>query len=327
MIVVVSHLGDPHAVRVVEVLRAAGEDVVLLDLGDLPERASLTVDFDDCACGRPKLLLRTQAGEEHDLAGARSVWWRRPQAVDLTAITDPSVHVFAAGEWHEAVSGLWQLIDAPWMNPPARDDTAGRKLLQLQVARRLGLAIPRTMATSDPEEAARFIDRAGGARTIYKTFSCTHEVWRETRLVGPAERDALESVRLAPVIFQEYVEADVDIRATIVAGEVFAAAIHSRQTDYPVDFRMSLGQADVEPVTLPEDIVARLLALMDELGIVYGAFDLRRTPRGEHVFLEVNTAGEFLFIEERTGQPITEAVAGWLADPVRREALSALAAG
>jgi glutathione synthase/RimK-type ligase-like ATP-grasp enzyme len=325
MIVVISHLDDPHAVWVIERLRERGEDVVLLDLADLPARASLTVDFDDCACGRPRLVLRK--GEEvRDLSTARSVWWRRPQAVDLRMITDPDVHVFTAGEWHEAVQGLWQLIDAPWMNPPAHDDTASRKLLQLQIARELGLRIPRTLATSDPGEAARFLDRAGGERTIFKTFSCTHQVWRETRLVGRAEREALDAVRLAPVIFQEYVEVDADIRATIVGGEVFAAAIHSGTTDYPVDFRMSLGQARVEPVTLPEAVVGRLLALMARLGIVYGAFDLRRTPQGEHVFLEVNTAGEFLFVEERTGLPITDAVAGWLADPVGRE-LSALAAG
>ena len=42
---------------------------------------------------------------------------------------------------------------------------------------------------------------------------------------------------------------------------------------------------------------------------------MRRTPQGEHVFLEVNTAGEFLFVEERTGQPISRAIADWLARP------------
>jgi glutathione synthase/RimK-type ligase-like ATP-grasp enzyme len=55
---------------------------------------------------------------------------------------------------------------------------------------------------------------------------------------------------------------------------------------------------------------------MTRLGLVYGAIDMRRTPDGEYVFLEVNTAGEFLFIEDRTGQPISSAVAKWLARPV-----------
>jgi len=328
MIVVISHAGDPHAMRVVEVLQARGEDVLLLDLSAFPDGASITADYDDCACGRPLLGYRTTTGEERDLAAARAVWWRRPQAVDLAAIGDPHLHAFTAGEWHEATHGLWQLMEAPWMNSPGQDEVAGRKLWQLQCARRLGLRIPRTLVTSDPDAARAFLDRAPDAVTVFKTFSCTHQIWRETRLVGPTERAALDSVRLAPVIFQEYVRAEADLRVTIIGDQVFAAAIHSAATDYPVDFRMSIAQARVEPTVLPEDISDRLLALMDQLGIVYGAFDLRRTPEGEHVFLEVNTAGEFLFVEERTGQPITEGVADWLADPVGRgRALSAQAAG
>ena len=62
MIVVISHAGDPHAVRVIELLRRHGKDVVLLDLSLFPTRASLTVDYDDCACGRPRLRYRTQDG-------------------------------------------------------------------------------------------------------------------------------------------------------------------------------------------------------------------------------------------------------------------------
>jgi glutathione synthase/RimK-type ligase-like ATP-grasp enzyme len=115
------------------------------------------------------------------------------------------------------------------------------------------------------------------------------------------------------VIFQEYVPADVDLRITVVGKRVFAAAIHSQETDYPTDFRMSLGQAEVEAVELPREVEERLLALIDRLGLAYGAVDMRRTPEGEHVFLEVNTAGEFLFVEERTGQPIARALAELLA--------------
>ena len=48
---------------------------------------------------------------------------------------------------------------------------------------------------------------------------------------------------------------------------------------------------------------------MRRLGIVYGAIDLRRTPDGRHVFLEVNPAGQWLFVEQATGQPIARALA------------------
>jgi hypothetical protein len=40
----------------------------------------------------------------------------------------------------------------------------------------------------------------------------------------------------------------------------------------------------------------------------------RRRRGGEHVFLEVNPSGQWLGFEERTGQPITRALARLLAD-------------
>lgn len=313
MIVVISSPSDPHAERVVATLRADGQEVLLLDLSDLPDRATLTIDYDGATA--PRLRYSGPAGPV-DLSQAQSVWWRRPQAVELSAITDPDVVAFTYGEWQEAINGMWQLMDAPWMNPPARDEVAARKALQLRVAAELGLRVPRTLITSNPAEARAFIDREGVGRTIYKTFSCTHAIWRETRLVGPAELDELERVRLAPVIFQEFIPAGVDLRVTAVGGRLFPAAIDPTGTDYDVDFRMSLGQAQVAAAELPAEVEKRLLALMERLGLVYGAIDVRRTPDGEHVFLEVNTAGEFLFVEDRTGQPITRALADWLATPL-----------
>jgi hypothetical protein len=287
-------------------LRELRVPVVLLDLADLPDRATLTIDYDG---GSPRLEYARDGGPPLDLRTLRSVWWRRPQPPAPSGIGDLGVRAFTLNEWDEAVHGLWQLLDTRWVNDPVRDQVAARKALQLAVAADVGLAVPATLVTSDPDRARAFIDSRNGTQTIFKTFSCTHEIWRETRLVRPDELPLLDSVRLAPVIFQEYVPADVDLRITVVGKRVFAAAIHSQETDYPTDFRMSLGQAEVEAVDLPRDVEERLLALMARLGLAYGAVDMRHTPEGEHVFLEVNTAGEFLFVEERTGQPIARALA------------------
>ena len=60
---------------------------------------------------------------------------------------------------------------------------------------------------------------------------------------------------------------------------------------------------------MPDEVVVKLRAFMGVLGLIYSAIDMRLTPDGEYVFLEVNPAGQWLFIEDRTGQPITAAVA------------------
>ena len=312
MIAVVSYPDDLHAQAVMTHLREADVPVVLFDLADLPDRATLTIGYENG--GSPWLEYRHEDAPPLDLGTVRSVWWRRPRAADPTSISDPHALLFAANEWQEAIGGLWQLLDAKWVNDPVRDEVAARKALQLRVAAEVGLTVPRTLVTSDPERARAFIDERGGEETVFKTFSCTHEIWRETRLISGNERELLDSVRFAPVIFQEYIPADVDLRITIIGRQLFAAAIHSQATDYQVDFRMSLGQAKVEPASLPAEIEERLLELIDRLGLVYGAVDMRRTPTGEHVFLEVNTAGEFLFVEERTGQPIARTLAALLAN-------------
>lgn len=310
MIVVISHPADLHAQRVTDALRARGREAFLLDLADLPASATLSID----PAGPTTVSLRHTAGAV-DLSAATAVWWRRPQHVVLDAIGDPDARGFAYGEWHEAIHGAYQLMPCPWMNPLHADEVASHKALQLAFAPQVGLRVPETLMTSDADAAREFVARqeAQGRRAVYKIFAATHQVWRETRLVGPADLEHLPSLHLAPVIFQEYVPAVADIRVTLVGDRVFAMSISGGPE---VDFRLGLGRARTSAFDLPEPVVTALGALMTRFGLVYGAVDLRLTAEGELVFLEVNPAGEFLFVEAGAGHPVTDAVADWLCDPV-----------
>ena len=311
MILVISHEQDPHADRVIQHLRTSGQEVLLFNLTELPDRATLTIDYN--CCSRPRIEFARLSGETFDLSTVRSVWWRRPQVPDLAAVTDPQVNLFTANEWSEAINGLWQLLDARWMNDPTSDDAASRKARQLRVAAEVGLKTPRTLITSDPGRARAFIQAQGVTNTIYKTFSCTHAVWRETRLLRPEDMAQIDAVRVAPVIFQQFIPAESDLRITHVGGEFYTAAIRSAPHQGLVDFRMSVGDAMMSTEELPGGVADKLRALIERLGLVYGAIDMRRTPDGEYYFFEVNTAGEFLFVEDRTNLPISRAIASWLA--------------
>jgi hypothetical protein len=44
----------------------------------------------------------------------------------------------------------------------------------------------------------------------------------------------------------------------------------------------------------------------------YGAIDIILTTGGRHVFLELNPAGEFFWLERAPGLPISEAIADLL---------------
>lgn len=247
-----------------------------------------------------------------DLTAARSVWWRRPQQVSLESVADPAARGFCYGEWHEALHGLYTLLECPWMNPVLADQTASHKALQLAVAPGIGLRAPRTLMTSDADEVRAFVDLLGLENVVYKIFAATYDVWRETRRLAADDLDLLDRLNLAPVIFQEYVPGGADIRVTVVGDELFAMAIDG-QGSPDIDFRLRMRSAATTATTLPDDVAQGVRALMAHFGIVYGGVDFRRTPDGEYVFLEVNPAGEFLFCEYGAGLPITDAVAGWLA--------------
>ena len=282
----------------------------MFDTAQFPRAMSLAVDPGDGETWRAEA---TVDGTTRDLTQTRVVWWRRPLPFGLDdAVSADADRQFAYAECQQAIAGLWAALDATWINDPERDERASRKLWQLRVAPQLGLRTPRTCITNDPCKAREFIDAEGGAPVIYKAFAGTDRAWRETRILRDDERDALESVRYAAVIFQEHIPAVADVRVTIVGDDVFAAEIHSEDSAYPVDFRMDMDAARVLPHKLPDEIEARLHALMDAAGLVYGAVDLRLTPAGEYVFLEINPAGQWLFVERLTGQPITAALSAYM---------------
>lgn len=309
MILVISHPGDDHARGVVERCGDNGQRVVVFDLARYPLDMPLTQHFG--ADASPRTLV-TLDGRQLDLGEVRTVWWRRPQPFALADGLDADVGSFAYSECGEAMSGMLHTLDAAWVNPPVLDEVAHHKPYQLAVARDAGLAVPRTLITNDPDAARAFVDEVGLGRVVYKTFLATVEHWRETRLLRDAELADLDSLRLAPTIFQERVDATGDVRVTVVGDEVFATHITTAPGTYELDYRMDLRSARFAATDLPGATLSAIRTLMDRLGLVYGAIDLLRQADGNHVFLEINPAGEWLFAEARTGQDITGAVASLL---------------
>lgn len=311
MILIISSEHDDHAQAVLDRLHESETKTRLLDLSDFPQNHQLSIRYDRSG-GQQVVLVRES--DTLTLTDCDVVWWRRPQPFALHPTIDTHVdHNFAYTECQAAVDGLWRTLDAVWINNLAKNAEAAHKVYQLQLAQSVGFEIPPTLITNNPEEARAFVDEHGPESTVYKSFAATEQAWRETRVLEAAEVEQLDSVRFAPVIFQEYIPADVDLRITVMGEQLFAAAIHSQETDYPIDYRMRMDEARVEPFDLPTGILEKIRAYMFNLGLVYGAIDMRLTPDGEFVFLEINPAGQWLFIEHRTGQPMTETFASLLA--------------
>lgn len=70
--------------------------------------------------------------------------------------------------------------------------------------------------------------------------------------------------------------------------------------------------------SLSEEMKSKCRAMLDMLGLLYGAFDFVRTPEGDLVFLEVNPTGEWAWLEDRLGFPMLKSASagrsffGWV---------------
>jgi hypothetical protein len=252
-----------------------------------------------------------------DLSRVRALWWRRPLPPRPPRAFPVARAERAVRQTLSSVLGLVASLDrqALLVNHPWRDDVAGQKTFQLAVAERVGLRVPATLVTSDGEAARRFLAGRGEAGAVVKAVHATAQDWRRTRRTGPGN-GAARGLRHVPAILQERVPG-VDVRVTAVGDELFAAEIDARRSPSPDDYRGFERRCRFARCRLPAGVERGLRALLRELGLVYGAADLRRRDDGAWFFLEVNPGGQWLFVEERTGLRITEAVAALLDGPAR----------
>jgi hypothetical protein len=244
-----------------------------------------------------------------DLDKVTAVWYRRAIQPGFTAGLPPSERIFVAGELRHLAMGLVLNPDVIWVNPIDRVSVAEHKLYQLRIAQQLGFRVPRTLVCSNPLELRAFC-MENEAGTICKPIfhgmfideTSSYSVY--TRRVTAESIDA-GSVQSCPVLLQEEIPRSADVRATFIGPQCFVADIKGEAS--LVDWRDPDLSICYSESTLSDTVQAMCRAMLEKLGLKYGAFDFVRRPDGELVFLEINPTGEWAWLEERLGFPMREA--------------------
>ena len=311
---------DPTVDPVVRSLTAKGARVFRVDTSYFPRRLSFaTSDFD----GADRAVMRHHDGEidrEVDLNALSGVWYRRPTAFEFGDDMGEAEREFARYEAQHGVGGIFRSTDCLWMNRPDLDAVADLKPYQLKLAKKAGLRVPRTLLTNDPDEVARLAKQEGEGKLVYKSLSGgvihypgAFPSGLFTAVLGEEIDEHLPRVRHTICQFQEYIEKAYEVRLTVIGDSYFPVVIDSQgaertKVDWRADNQMNYG--DNRP--LPEDVVRRTRALLDELGLVYAAVDFIVTPDGEHVFLESNPNGQFMWMQNDLGLPMSDRIADLL---------------
>jgi glutathione synthase/RimK-type ligase-like ATP-grasp enzyme len=321
---IVTRTNDNESVEYVgRALERRGAKPFRLDTDLFPTKVRLSVRASDAGV-TGEIRSETDALEVSEIAGA---WHRRLEIGGKIPTTmDKRLRMPSVEESRRVLLGLLAGLRCPVVDPAARLRHAEHKQLQLEIARTVGLEIPRTLVTNDPAAVREFWDACEG-RVITKMMTgfAVVEEGREkvvfTTPLAEADLAGLDQLALCPMTFQEKLEKSVELRVTVVGERVFAASIDSGQMERSkTDWRRE-GLALIaawKPYTLPAAVEKGILGLMDAFGLNYGAIDVIVTPEGRHVFLEVNPAGEFFWLERECQMPISEAIADVMLGKAKR---------
>ncbi len=306
-VLVVGQYPDIHIETVTNALAERGVETICLDRHG-PDTVSARIN-----AFAPEAEVDTGDGPVA-LASAAAVWWRVKPAVpvEFAGGSGNENERFRWSEWKQLLGSLQALTpQAFWVNDLAQHREAALKTRQLVMARTLGLAIPDTVIGNDNLQVLDLFERH--ERVIYKTLSSylipPYDIIYTNEVFAPDIVASRENIRLAPGIFQEYIEKDFELRVTVVGTRVFACRIDSQSDDATrTDWRRDQFRDMYATFTLPADVKSKLLALHQQLGLHYAAYDFVVETSGRMVFLECNPGGQWLFIENASSLPITGAL-------------------
>lgn len=300
--------------RVADALRRRGAEPLRLDTDRYPTEVGLSSALSNDG-ERCTLAL---GDERVDLAELTAVWHRRlAVGARLPESMERQLRGAALEESARVLLGSLSRRDVFVLDPRPNLRRASDKELQLSLARGAGLDVPRTLISNEPAAVRAFADECGGdvVAKMMSSFAVYEDGQERVVFTNPLSRadlDDLTGLDLCPMTFQERLEKEVELRVTVVGRRVFTAAVESRRLERAREDWRREGVALMDawtPWELPAEAEAGLHALMDRLGLNYGAADFVVTPGGRCVFLEVNPSGEFFWLERNPGFPVSDALA------------------
>ncbi|HXC55681.1 MAG TPA: hypothetical protein VNU97_10310 [Rhizomicrobium sp.] len=309
-VVVLGTLDDKHVSSVVDHLAARGVEAACVDQVALWRD---TVTFEPASC-------RLRVGSR-SVSGCSLVWNRRiyHPALDQMSVGDRK---FARAEFGHALFGALMALTTRWFNAPEANRNAAYKAAQLRwAANDSRLRIPRSAITSNlahlrafiADRRTRYIVKALGRPMIENDegFEPLHTTLIDARLAR-----SLSDIRNAPCIVQEFIERQYEVRLNVIGDRVFATRMDTSRdaaigSGAEADGRFMADYRDIvhTAIEAPAGIAAACTEMCAYFGLRFGAFDFAVDRNGDWIFFEVNPYGQWYWIEEMTGQALSEAMA------------------
>jgi hypothetical protein len=185
---------DPQADLLIAELRRRSVPCVRWNTYEFPLSSLLTYRASNSGFGAEII----SDGRTIDLASIGSIWWQWDEPAGFPAGLNTAERRFAEREAELAVNALPAIGQFAWINHPTCERLANSKAGQLFAARTVGLEIPRTVITNNPDEVRAFIATAPG-QIVYKASSPPRNIAADKALfTGLVTDETLANLDLTP---------------------------------------------------------------------------------------------------------------------------------
>ena len=297
---------DLHALSVQAALRRRSIKCAILESDRIAGGEVISTSIGQTS----RAFCATADGQTIPVSEISLVWWRRPKApqqVDAEALTADQISLINNDSYASLVGMFGNAFRGKWISSPSATEYASNKPIQLAAAQSAGFRIPDSLITQSPSEVENFYLKHD-SQVIVKPVAGTPGPLLFTQPLQRHHLDAKESIKTCPTIYQELIPGTRHIRLNCFGNKSFAGLIQSTDLDWRPNLNVPVSRWPV-----PDHLHKQVRQTLDALGLEMGIVDLKETPDGEIVWLEVNPQGQFLFLEGLTGEPLTEIFADYLA--------------
>ena len=316
MVLCITHSNDFYTVDIViNKLKELGIEALRFNSDDFSYK--LKFDYEN-STGKQHLKLVTTDFEISSDA-IQAVWYRKLWNIAIPENLDLDYQRIYNQEYLTMRSIFFEALkDIPWMNPMWIDhQISDNKFEQLTIASKSGLQIPKSLFSNNAESVKKFFYSECQQQMIAKLHGALsrsmsgNTPFFPTTTIEEESLEELDSLVYCPMIFQEKIEKQYELRIVYVDGEFFTGKINATMSEKgATDWRAS---NDIRPswehYDLPLEICKSLHLMMTTMKLFFGAIDMIRAKNGHYIFLEVNPQGEWGMLQKDLGLKIGETIA------------------
>ena len=266
---------------------------------------------------REDIRINNAVGQTCTMDQIGSAWYRRPNYFGPTKINEESTVDKSINREILAVQD--SIIDKipikTWLNDPSEMRKINSKIAQLELAKDIGFKIPDTIISNDVAIFREFLEehRQIIIKPLKEFMYYENGEYKSlfSTIISVENFSDYDLIKNSPVLLQDYIHKQFEYRVTVVENNIYPVKIFSNGISND-DWRKHQFSNNIEFKTaenIEPELNNKCLEFLSRCNLKYGVFDIIKNKEDELVFLEMNSNGQWYWLENLLGIPVSQSIA------------------